>query len=163
MSSILGSLQSAVVEACLSPFRLLRATWATLSRGAASSNQSENSARISPTAYVTAQIWYARGLSDLRVGGTWFWVYRFFFLPLWFVQHYILGWPSYEDRFVLRHLVIDDILEQEIESGRVGTIVELACGLSGRGLQFASKYPELTYIESDLENIVNYKKKRGCL
>ena len=57
-----------------------------------------------------------------------------------------------ETSLLQRHHVIDHLLDEAIQAGRVGQVVELAAGLSGRGLRFARRYRRrgLTVVEGDL-------------
>lgn len=59
-----------------------------------------------------------------------------------------------------RHLGIDYLLEQAIESGKVSQVIELAAGLSGRGWRMAKQYADrLTYIETDLPAMAAVKRE----
>jgi len=60
-----------------------------------------------------------------------------------------------------RHRIIDAVLEQEIASGRVGQVVEIAAGLSGRGLRFVERHRAqgLVYVEADLPDMAARKQR----
>ncbi len=70
-----------------------------------------------------------------------------------------LGRPTLEGNLVARHLVLDDLLEAAVAERRVGQVVEIACGLSGRGLRFSRRHPDLDYVEADLPGMVANKRR----
>jgi O-methyltransferase involved in polyketide biosynthesis len=57
-----------------------------------------------------------------------------------------------------RHRVIDHILKEAIDAGRVGQIVEIAAGLSPRGLRMRRRHPQVTYVEGDLPDMIANKQ-----
>jgi O-methyltransferase involved in polyketide biosynthesis len=59
-----------------------------------------------------------------------------------------------------RHLVIDERLEQAIERGEVEQVIEVAAGLSPRGLRFTRRHgSRLLYIEGDLPAMARRKRQ----
>lgn len=71
-----------------------------------------------------------------------------------------LGLPTLQGMLLGRHRVIDTILSQAIEDGRVEQVVELACGLSPRGLTFTRRFGDrLTYVEADLPAMAATKRR----
>jgi O-methyltransferase involved in polyketide biosynthesis len=118
----------------------------------------EDSSRISPTAHYTANVWVRSGLSDpalsTRLGA----VFHAALAPLNHIYPRISGRPNLDEMLVARHLTLDRLLEREIAAERVGQVIELAAGLSGRGYRFARRFPALHYVETDLVDMAAYKR-----
>jgi O-methyltransferase involved in polyketide biosynthesis len=118
--------------------------------------------RISPTAYYTAHVWCQNGLShpalDTHRGAAMFLALR----PIMRVGRAFTGGVALEEMLLQRHLLIDHLLSTAIESGRVGQVLEIAAGMSGRGLRFAQKYADrgLVYVEGDLPVMAARKRSR---
>ena len=71
----------------------------------------------------------------------------------------LLGGPTLESYLLARHRTIDALLERAIEEEGVTQVVEIACGLSPRGLRFKRRHGEqLTYIEADLPGMAARKE-----
>jgi O-methyltransferase involved in polyketide biosynthesis len=113
--------------------------------------------RVSPTAYATGYFWVKHGLShealatpegrklDSRFG--------------WLIRGIrLFSGVSLTHMMLARHRGIDAQLARAIEDGRVGQVIELAAGLSGRGTRFVARYPQLTYVETDLPAMAATKK-----
>src|SRR5207253_6217343 len=120
-----------------------------------------SSARISPTAHYTGYVWTRNGLSDPELetveGRVLFETLR---VPM--TVSALLGGGTLEAYLLTRHRAIDALLERAIDEGRVAQVVEVAAGLSPRGLRFTRRYGErLTYIEADLPDMV--ARKRAAL
>lgn len=119
------------------------------------------SERISPTAHYTGYVWARNGLSDPAletVEG------RVLFESLrpWMAMSAMLGGGTLESYLLTRHRAIDARLEGAIDAGHVSQVIEVAAGLSARGLRFKRRYSErLTYIEGDLPAMV--QRKRSAL
>jgi O-methyltransferase involved in polyketide biosynthesis len=74
----------------------------------------------------------------------------------------VLGRGTLESYLLTRHRAIDAALERAIDEGRVAQVIEVAAGLSPRGLRFTRRYGEkLTYLEADLPEMV--ARKRAAL
>jgi len=71
------------------------------------------------------------------------------------------GGFTLEDYLLARHSVIDELLEEEIGSGRVGQVIEIAAGMSPRGWRFTERHADLVYVETDLPGMA--KRKREAL
>jgi O-methyltransferase involved in polyketide biosynthesis len=119
------------------------------------------SARISPTAHFTGYVWYRHGLGDpalqTRAG-------RFLvtaFSPIERAARWV-GGPNLEDVLLSRHRLIDELLDAAIASGEIDQVLEVAAGLSPRGLRFTRRYGDrLRYVEGDLPGMV--RRKRDAL
>jgi O-methyltransferase involved in polyketide biosynthesis len=120
-----------------------------------------DSSRISPTAHFTGYVWYRHGLGDpalqTRAGK----LLVTAFSPIDRAVRWA-GGSNLEDVLLSRHRVIDDILERAIAAGEVGQVLEVAAGLSPRGLRFTRRHGDrLRYVEGDLPGMV--KRKRQAL
>ena len=117
------------------------------------------SERISPTAHYTGYVWARNGLSDPAletVEG------RVLFESLrpWMAVSALFGGGTLESYLLTRHRAIDAQLERAIDDGRVSQVIEVAAGLSARGLRFKRRYGErLTYVEGDLPGMVRRKSQ----
>jgi hypothetical protein len=114
--------------------------------------------QVSPTAHYTGYVWARNGLShpELRTleGRVLFESLR----PVMTLNS-ILGRGSLEQYLLARHQAIDRLLEQAVERDGITQVVEIAAGLSARGWRFASRYPELTYVEADLTDMADRKRR----
>lgn len=123
----------------------------------------DDSSRISPTAFYTGHVWCRNGLSDpglsTRAGALLFGAIE----PSLRLYRALTGSVTLEQMLLRRHRLIDHLLERSIEAGRVGQVLEIAGGLSGRGVRFSRRYAErgLVYVEGDLGPMA--KRKREML
>ena len=110
---------------------------------------------VSPTAHYTGEVWARHGLSHpalrtlegrLMVGAL---------RPAELLSR-LAGSPTFEGLLLARHAVIDAHLDAAIEAGRVGQIVELAAGMSPRGLRYADR---VAYVEVDLPAMAARKRR----
>lgn len=119
---------------------------------------SESSARISPTAHYTGQVWFKNGLSDpafaTREGER----LHKLLAPL-NAGSRALGGPTLDGMLLARHRLIDHLLETAIEAGEVGQVIEVAAGLSPRGWRMTRHHPDLRYIEADLPAMAARKRE----
>jgi O-methyltransferase involved in polyketide biosynthesis len=118
-----------------------------------------NSARISPTAHYTADVWVRSGLSHPALSTGLGAVLHAALVPLNEIYGRLSGRPNLDAMLVARHRAIDRLLEREIAAGRVGQVLEIAAGLSGRGHRFARRFPALRYVETDLPDMAAYKRR----
>jgi O-methyltransferase involved in polyketide biosynthesis len=113
---------------------------------------------ISPTAHYTGYVWARNGLSHPELetveGRVLFESLR----PTMVVTGLLSGY-ALEPYLLARHLAIDTLLEKAIERGEVGQVIEVAAGLSPRGWRFTQRYPELTYVEADLADMAERKRR----
>jgi O-methyltransferase involved in polyketide biosynthesis len=116
--------------------------------------------RISPTAHYTGQCWLRNGLSHPALGTP---QGRLFYEALrpFNAAAARLGAPTLEGLLLARHRHLDRVLEEEIRSGRVRQVVEIAAGLSPRGWDFTRRHGDaLTYVEADLPDMARHKRAR---
>lgn len=120
------------------------------------------STRISPTALYTGQTWQAHGLGHPALapelgalpGRVAYAVSERAFAPVRWA-----GGPTLTGFLLARHRVIDALLEDAIAAGEVGQVVELAAGLSPRGLRLRERHPEVDYVEVDLPSMAAAKRR----
>lgn len=114
-------------------------------------------ASIGPTAHYTGHVWTRNGLSHPELataeGRALYLAAEAALLPL-----RLLGQPTMEAFLLARHQVIDAHLEAAIAEGRVGQVLEIACGMSPRGWRFTTRHPELVYVEADLPGMAGRKR-----
>lgn len=114
---------------------------------------------ISPTAHYTGHVWARNGLSHPDLATLEGRVLFDAIAPLFFVSG-TLGGPTIEGLLVARHHIIDALLAEAIDGGRVTQVVELACGMSPRGWRFAERYGHrITYVEADLPAMAARKRR----
>ena len=118
-----------------------------------------SSGRISPTAHYTGYVWARNGLSHPELetveGRILFESLR---APM--IASAVLGGGTLEAYLLARHRAIDSLLERAIDAGRVAQVIEVAAGLSPRGLRFSRRYGDrLTYVEADLPGMVERKRE----
>jgi len=117
------------------------------------------SARISPTAHFTGYVWYRHGLGDpaLRTQAGRLLVTAF--SPIDRAARWI-GGPNLEDVLLARHHAIDELLERAIATGGVSQVIEVAAGLSPRGLRFSRRFGgRVLYLEADLPAMARRKRE----
>ena len=114
---------------------------------------------MSPTAHYTGYVWFRNGLSDpalaTRQG-------RFLFESLQgaALVSRALGGPTLEGYLLARHVAIDTLLTAAIERDGITQVLEVAAGLSPRGLRFHRRYGDrLTYVEADLPDMAARKER----
>jgi len=117
------------------------------------------SARISPTAHFTGYVWYRNGLGDPALRTRTGQLLVAAFAPIDRAAR-LAGGPALEDMLLGRHLAIDERLEQAIERGQVEQVIEVAAGLSPRGLRFTRRHGDrLRYVEGDLPAMARRKRE----
>jgi O-methyltransferase involved in polyketide biosynthesis len=117
-----------------------------------------DTSRISPTAHYTAYVWHRHGMSTPALATN---KGRALYYALQGPNRALAlsGQADIESVLLARHRVIDHILQEAIKAGRVGQIVEIAAGLSPRGLRMRRRYPQVTYVEGDLPEMIANKRK----
>lgn len=113
---------------------------------------------ISFTALYTGHVWYANGLSDdafhTRRGS-------FFYhalAPFELVGKSLVG-GDIKTFLLQRHHLIDHLACKAIEEDGVTQVLEIACGLSPRGVRLCEKYKSLKYVEADLPDMAARKHR----
>jgi O-methyltransferase involved in polyketide biosynthesis len=118
---------------------------------------SGSSARISPTAHYTAFVWYRNGLSHPALATAQGRAMYRALAPLDRLSERRNGGLGLERFLLQRHRIIDHRLEVALSEGRVGQVLEIACGLSPRGLRVTARRPAVRYVEADLPAMARNK------
>lgn len=114
--------------------------------------------RIGLSAHYTSYVWLKHGLSYPQLSTL---SGRLIHLLLAPINAFfkVKGGANIDTFLLQRHKIIDAQLERLITEQGVTQILELGAGLSPRGLSMATKYPDIQYIETDLEPMVKHKTK----
>ena len=114
---------------------------------------------ISPTAHYTGHVWGRRHLSHPELATAEGRLLYGVLAPAMTASR-ALGGPTIEGLLLARHRIIDALLADAIESGRVAQVIEIACGMSPRGWRFSERYGgRLTYLEADLPEMAERKRR----
>ena len=120
------------------------------------SSSAQRTERVSPTAYATGYFWYKHGLSHPALATK---QGKRLDRPFGLLMK-VLGGNVFQNLMLARHRSIDALLTRAIEDGRVTQVIEIAAGLSGRGVRMMQKYGDrLTYLETDLPQMAELKRK----
>lgn len=114
---------------------------------------------ISPTAHYTGYAWLHHGLGfDALTTAEGRLFYQALRVPN--ALSAALGGPTLDGLLLARHQVIDELLTRAIEDGRVSQVLEVAAGLSPRGLRFTRRYGDrIRYVEADLPRMAARKRR----
>lgn len=113
---------------------------------------------ISFTAYYTSAVWLRHGLSFPAFATKRAQALYQLGRPIEYLSRVVIG-TNNENALLQRHLLIDECLHRAIHEHGVSQIVEIACGLSPRGVRFCQQYPDLHYIEADLPAMAQHKSQ----
>ncbi|HKP88976.1 MAG TPA: class I SAM-dependent methyltransferase [Thermoleophilaceae bacterium] len=114
---------------------------------------------VSPTAHYTGYVWERNGLSHPALATTEGRILWAALAPTMAASR-LLGGPSMEAMLLARHRIIDALLADAIEDGRVSQVIEIACGMSPRGWRFAERFGDrVTYVETDLPAMARRKRR----
>lgn len=127
---------------------------------------SRDTASISFTGLYTGEVWYRNGLSprflSTHAGAGLYHAMT----PLESASRW-LGGNSLRVVLVQRHLLLDHLLDRLVRDAGVSQVLEIASGMSPRGCRFRKRFPELTYVETDIPGMAARKQKEleaaGCL
>lgn len=115
-----------------------------------------NSEKVSPTAYATGYLWYRHGLSHPAMATP---QGKRLDRPFKLLMK-ALGGGTFETLMLARHKGIDGLLSRAIEEGKISQVIEIAAGLSGRGIRMMQRYGDrLTYVETDLPHMAALKRR----
>lgn len=119
-----------------------------------------SSARISPTALYTGETWTRHGRSfpelSIPLGAVFYNAMQ----PAMMSSQWF-GGPTLQDFLLARHDLIDAHLTGQIEQNGVTHVIEIASGLSPRGMRFIKRYPkQVHYYEADLPGMISIKAKK---
>ncbi len=119
---------------------------------------STDSSSISFTAYYTGATWYQHGLSLKAFDTTQGKILYFLAKPFEKTSQFLAG-MSVQTTLLQRHHIIDYIVKKAIKEQGITQIVEIACGLSPRGVRFCQEFSHIHYIEADLPAMLAHKQK----
>ena len=108
-----------------------------------------DSSGISFTALYTGAVWQHNQLSDPLLATPRGELLYHLMAPFDGASRLIAG-GNLRNYLLQRHLIIDALIAKAVEDAGVTHVVEIACGLSPRGLRLRQRYPHLTVIEADL-------------
>lgn len=117
-----------------------------------------DSSGISFTAYYTGEVWRQHGLSSDVFNTTQGKTLYYLGQPFEKVARAVAGFST-QTTLLQRHHIIDHVVKKAIQEQGVTQIVEIACGLSPRGVRFCQEFPDLHYIEADLPGMLAHKQK----
>lgn len=117
-----------------------------------------DSSGISFTALYTGAVWHRRGLSDdVLATEQGRWLYHLM-TPFEAASKAVVG-GNLRTFLLQRHLIIDHLINQAIDRG-VTQVLEIACGLSPRGIRLRQQFPQLHMAEADLPDMATRKASR---
>lgn len=119
---------------------------------------SDDTASISFTGLYTGEVWRRNDLAPECLGsGAGPWLYRGL-VPLEWLSR-TLGGSNLRTILLQRHRIMDHLLEHWIREQGVTQVLEIASGLSPRGYRFRQRFPELTYVETDMPGMAERKRQ----
>ncbi len=117
-----------------------------------------DSSGISFTALYTGAVWHRHGLSDdILATDQGRWLYHLM-TPFEASSKALIG-GNIRTFLLQRHLIIDHLIEQALDRG-VTQVLEIACGMSPRGIRLRDKHPRLHMVEVDLPDMATRKAAR---
>lgn len=123
------------------------------------SSKPTDSSGISFTALYTGAVWHRYGLSDdtlaTREGR---WLYHLM-TPFEVASKAAIG-GNIRTFLLQRHLIIDHLIDQAINSHGISQVLEIACGMSPRGIRLRKRHPRIHMVEADLPDMAGRKALR---
>jgi O-methyltransferase involved in polyketide biosynthesis len=117
-----------------------------------------DSSGISFTALYTGAVWHRHGLSDdVLATSHGRWLYHLM-TPFEAGSKALIG-GNIRTFLLQRHLIINHLIEQALDRG-VTQVLEIACGMSPRGIRLREKYPHIHMVEADLPDMATRKAAR---
>ncbi|MDX1633483.1 MAG: class I SAM-dependent methyltransferase [Marinobacter sp.] len=121
-------------------------------------NRSDSSG-ISFTALYTGAVWHRHGLSDDSLAtARGRWLYHLM-RPFEAASKLVAG-GNLRTFLLQRHLIIDQLIDRAIADRGITQVLEIACGMSPRGIRLRQRYPHLHVIEADLPDMAARKALR---
>jgi len=118
----------------------------------------EDTARISPTAHYTGSVWRANGLGDARLDVVLEHRPHAVISPGGRLLAPFLGGATLDTSLLQRHLLIDHQVRCAVEAG-ARQVIEVPAGFSARGLRLGGLVPGLTWLDGDLQNMVDMRRR----
>lgn len=123
------------------------------------SSKPTDSSGISFTALYTGAVWHRYGLSDdtlaTREGR---WLYHLM-TPFEAASKAAIG-GNIRTFLLQRHLIIDHLIDRAITNHGIDQVLEIACGMSPRGIRLRKRHPNLHMVEADLPDMAGRKALR---
>lgn len=119
---------------------------------------SQLTSRISNTAHYTGYTWVKAGLAPAQWATRRGRVFHAALEPAARVLSPWIGGMTLERMLLDRHALIDRLLFDAIATRGVRTVVEIAAGLSARGLRTLERYGSVRYVDLDLPAMVSRRK-----
>lgn len=117
-----------------------------------------DTASISFTGLYTGEVWRRNELAPPFLGSdSGPWLYRGL-VPLEWLSR-TLGGSNLRTILLQRHRIMDHLLAHWIREEGVTQVLEIASGLSSRGYRFRQRFPELTYVETDMPGMAERKRR----
>jgi O-methyltransferase involved in polyketide biosynthesis len=116
--------------------------------------------RISPTAWFTGQVWVRNGLSVPQLDALQGQMLYHAGHPALVAMPRLLGLESLEDMLLFRHRTFDVAARMLVEKHGVRQGIEIASGLSARGIRMTRDYAGLglSWCDADLPHMVQRKR-----
>lgn len=115
-----------------------------------------DSSGISFTALYTGAVWQRNGLSEAGLTPTAGHALYSLMTPLEGLSRVIAG-GNIRTFLLQRHLIIDQLIADAVEHRGINQVLEIACGLSPRGIRLRRHYPHLHVVETDLPAMATRK------
>lgn len=117
-------------------------------------------AKISPTAHYTSFVWFKNGMSHRNLATPMGRLFFYSLQPFNLLSWALTGGVTLERFLLQRHKIIDHLLGNAIERRGVNQVLEVAAGLSPRGLRMSDEYQSrgLRYVEADLPDMAKRKE-----
>lgn len=115
-----------------------------------------DSSGISFTALYTGAVWQRHGLSEdglIPPSGQ---ALYSLLTPFEGISRVIAG-GSVRTFLLQRHLIIDQLIEDAVQNDGIDQVLEIACGLSPRGIRLRRRFPHLRIVEADLPAMATRK------
>ncbi|AXS82412.1 class I SAM-dependent methyltransferase [Marinobacter sp. Arc7-DN-1] len=123
------------------------------------SRRPTDSSGISFTALYTGAVWHRHGLSDDTLAtGKGRWLYRLM-TPFEAVSKAAVG-GNIRTFLLQRHLIIDHLIDRAITERGITQVLEIACGMSPRGIRLRHRHPLIHMVEADLPDMAGRKALR---
>lgn len=123
------------------------------------SSKPTDSSGISFTALYTGAVWHRYGLSDdILATEQGRWLYHLM-TPFESASKAAIG-GNIRTFLLQRHLIMDHLIDQAIQDTGTTQVLEIACGMSPRGLRLRQRHPLVHMVEADLPDMAGRKAMR---
>lgn len=125
------------------------------------SERAPDTSRISITAHHTGFTWYAYGLGPKELATPAGALLFHSLHPFMRAGRALLGLADLETYLVQRHIILDHLMDREVRENGAVQVLEMASGLSPRGLRLLARNPDrgISYVEADLPAMAARKRR----